>query len=293
MTDQIQIKDLLLRAIIGINPEEREKRQDVLLNLTLHADTGPAGASDDIEDAVNYRTLTKKIIDLVENSRFYLVEKMAAEIAHLCLDDPQVERVTVRVEKPGALRFARSVGVEIERGKGAGGSRPRARANRAFVALGSNIEPESHLSQAVRRLAACCRLLAVSRVYESEPVGKTDQPAFLNAAVLVETHLTAAEFKAQVLQAIERELGRVRTADKNAPRTIDLDISLWNDEVLEADGRAIPDPEILQWPYIARPLADLAPHHRHPGAGQSLLEIAQGLGDAGLKHRPDLVLWPA
>ncbi len=115
MTDQIQIKDLSLRTIIGINDDERRNRQDVLINVTLFADTRSAGASDDIADAVNYRTITKRIIKMVENSDFYLIEKMAAEIANLCLEDPKVERAKVSVEKPGALRFARSVGITIER----------------------------------------------------------------------------------------------------------------------------------------------------------------------------------
>jgi dihydroneopterin aldolase/D-erythro-7,8-dihydroneopterin triphosphate epimerase len=115
MTDQIQIKDLLLRTIIGINEEERRARQDVLINMVLYADTRAAGASDDIEDGVNYRTITKRVIKLVEESQFYLVEKLAAEIAATCLEDPRVEAASVRVEKPGALRFARSVGVEIQR----------------------------------------------------------------------------------------------------------------------------------------------------------------------------------
>ena len=115
MSDQIQIQDLLLRTIIGINEEERRNRQDVLINIILYADTRAAGASDAIEDAVNYRTLTKRVIKRVEESSFYLVEKLAAEIAAICLQDPRVEAVDIRVEKPGALRFARSVGVEIHR----------------------------------------------------------------------------------------------------------------------------------------------------------------------------------
>jgi D-erythro-7,8-dihydroneopterin triphosphate epimerase len=117
MTDQIHIKDLQLRTIIGINADERRDRQDVLVNLVLYVDTRPAGATDDIEQAVNYRTLTKQIIQLVETSQFYLVEKLAAEIAAICLSDARVERVRVTVEKPGALRFARSVGVTVERGR--------------------------------------------------------------------------------------------------------------------------------------------------------------------------------
>lgn len=117
MTDEIQIKDLQLRTIIGINEEERRKRQDVLINLTLFADTRAASVSDDIADAVNYKSITKRIIKLVEESSFFLVEKMVAEIADLCLEDPQVAHVRVSVEKPGALRFARSVGITIERGQ--------------------------------------------------------------------------------------------------------------------------------------------------------------------------------
>jgi FolB domain-containing protein len=115
MSDRIQIVDLLLRTIIGVNQEERRNRQDVLINITLYADTRAAGASDDIEDAVNYRTITKRVIKRVEESGFNLVERMAADVAAICLQDPRVEAVDVRVEKPGALRFARSVGVEIHR----------------------------------------------------------------------------------------------------------------------------------------------------------------------------------
>ena len=115
MTDRIEIKDLLLCTIIGINDEEREKQQDVVINVILETDTRPAARSDDIVQAVNYRTIAKQIIDLVENSRYFLVETMAEEIATICLSHESVERARVSVDKPGALRFARSVGVTIER----------------------------------------------------------------------------------------------------------------------------------------------------------------------------------
>ena len=113
--DRIIIKDLLLRGIIGINDWEREKRQDILINITLSGDLRAAGESDKIEDAINYRTLTKKIIQHVEDSSRYTVEALATDIAKLCLSAEGVQRAQVRVEKPGALRFAKSVGVEIER----------------------------------------------------------------------------------------------------------------------------------------------------------------------------------
>lgn len=115
MADLIHIDDLHVRTIIGINPDERVNRQDVFISLTLETDTRPAAASDNIEDAVNYRTLTKDVFELVEQSEFLLVERMAEEIAVLCLQDERVTAVRVRVDKPGALRFARSVAVEIER----------------------------------------------------------------------------------------------------------------------------------------------------------------------------------
>lgn len=115
--DQIHIKDLLLRGIIGINDWEREKRQDILINITLIGDLTKAGRSDSIEDTINYRTVTKQVIKLVEGGKPYTVEHLAARIAEICLNAPGVERARVRVEKPGALRFARSVGVEIDRTK--------------------------------------------------------------------------------------------------------------------------------------------------------------------------------
>lgn len=286
MSDRIYIRDLLLRAVIGVNDEERRDRQDVLINITLDADTKAAGASDRIEDAVNYRTLTKQIIHLVEGSQFYLVEKMAAEIAGLCLADPRVRQATVRVEKPGALRFARSVGVEVSRTASDLGP-----TRHAFISLGSNINAEENLQEAVRRLATRCRVLAVSRVYQTRPVGSTGQPDFLNASAVVETKLSAAELKKQVLEEIEREMGRVRRSDKYAPRTIDLDISLFGDKVFELGARHIPDPEILRFAYLARPLADVAPQVRHPETGQTLLEIAGGLEDREIALRQDVSLW--
>ena len=117
MTDRILIKDLFLRTIIGVNDDERANRQDVLINLELETDTRAAGRSDRIEDAVNYRTIAKQVIDLIEGSRFFLVEKMAAESARVCLVDRRGSRVSVTIEKPAALRFARSVGVAIERSR--------------------------------------------------------------------------------------------------------------------------------------------------------------------------------
>jgi len=117
-SDSIVIKDLLVRGIIGVNDWEREVEQDILVNLTLTADLSRAGQTDDLTETVNYRTVAKKIIAHVEGTQRFTLEALAADIAAICLAEPGVQRARVRVEKPGALRFARSVGVEIEREAG-------------------------------------------------------------------------------------------------------------------------------------------------------------------------------
>jgi len=117
MSDTIFIDDLLVRCIIGIHDWERKARQDVLVSVELDVDTAPAGASDDFAHAVDYRDLAKRIIEMAEASGYQLVEALAEEIARLCLVDDRVEAARVRVEKPGAIRFARSVGVTIERAR--------------------------------------------------------------------------------------------------------------------------------------------------------------------------------
>jgi len=116
-TDKILIKDLMVRGIVGLNDWEREKRQDILINLTLDVDARAAGASDDVAQALNYRTVTKDVIDYVEGSGHFLVEALATAIARIAVVDHGALRARVRVEKPGALRFASSVGIEIERGR--------------------------------------------------------------------------------------------------------------------------------------------------------------------------------
>jgi FolB domain-containing protein len=116
-TDKILIRDLLVRGIIGLNDWEREKQQDILINMILDIDVRAAALSDDVEDSLNYRSLTKAIVAHVESSSRFLVEALASDIARIAVLDFGANKVTVRVEKPGALRFAQSVGVEIERSR--------------------------------------------------------------------------------------------------------------------------------------------------------------------------------
>jgi FolB domain-containing protein len=114
-TDRILIKDLMLRCVLGLSGEERREKQDVVINLILWTDLRPAAVSDNIEDTVDYSAVKKGIIALVEGSQYHLAETLADRIASLCLEQPAVQQVQVTVEKPTALRFAHSVGVEIIR----------------------------------------------------------------------------------------------------------------------------------------------------------------------------------
>lgn len=113
--DRIHIRDLLVRCIVGIYEGERLEKQDVVINITLYADLRKACRSDSLEDTIDYKAIKKKVIAAVEASSFLLVERLAERIAEVCLENPSVRRATVLVEKPGALRFARTVGVEITR----------------------------------------------------------------------------------------------------------------------------------------------------------------------------------
>jgi FolB domain-containing protein len=115
--DTIYIKDLLARCVVGINEDERRDRQDVIINIALTADMDKACLTDDFNDAVDYRAIKKRVFDIAESSNFFLIEALAQKIALTCLDFKGVSAVKVLVEKPSALRFARSVGVEIERKK--------------------------------------------------------------------------------------------------------------------------------------------------------------------------------
>ena len=113
--DKIHIRDLHVRCIVGIFEEERAAKQDVLINITLHADYRAACRSDRIEETVDYKKVKKRVVAMVESSSYYLIERLAEAVARMCLESPRVDRVEVIVDKPGALRFARSVAVEISR----------------------------------------------------------------------------------------------------------------------------------------------------------------------------------
>jgi FolB domain-containing protein len=115
--DRVFIKDLLVRGIIGINDWEREKPQDILINIVIYTDLTKAGQTDNIGNSVNYRTISKKAQARAETAQRLTVEALAADIAEICLQEKGVVKARVKVEKPNAVRFASSVGVEVERSR--------------------------------------------------------------------------------------------------------------------------------------------------------------------------------
>ena len=113
--DKIIIKDLVARGIIGMNDWECEKPQEMIINIVIFTDSRKAGETDDLQYSVNYRTIAKKTQNHAETAGRLTVEALAEDLAKLCLEENNVQKVIVRVEKPGAVRFSKSVGVEIER----------------------------------------------------------------------------------------------------------------------------------------------------------------------------------
>ena len=162
--------------------------------------------------------------------------------------------------------------------------------NTAYLSLGSNIEPEINIKSAVEMLGELTELVAVSSVWETQPVGMKNQPNFLNAAAIIKTPLTAAQLKQKVLNPIEQKLGRVQQTNKNAPRPIDIDIMLFNRQVLKLGSRHIPDAEILERPFVAIPLAEIAPDYVHPETNQCLTDIANSFNvtEKDMSPRPEI-----
>ena len=274
--DRIRISDLALRCVIGVNEDERREKQDVSINVAIHADLSKACRSDRFEDTIDYRALKKRIAAMVEGSHFYLLEALTQAVADVCLENPAVAKVDVRVDKNAALRFARSVGVEI--------TRERARAARAFVGVGSNIEPEKNVAEAVRLLAGRARVAGVSTVYETAPLGRPGEPPYYNCVVELITESPPLEVKASVLRPIEARLGRVRTQDKSAPRTIDLDLIAYDGVALETEELVLPDPEIMRRPWLAAGLAELAPDLVLTGLPARAADVAAAMPQSGMKR---------
>ena len=170
---------------------------------------------------------------------------------------------------------------------------------RAFIAIGSNIDPAANVRLAVRSLARQLRISAISMVYRTDalerPVaparpgalGHAAQPPYYNCVVEIETGLAPLALKQGILRPIEASLGRIRGGDKFAPRTIDLDLIVYGELVMDEGGLKLPDPDILERPFLAIPLWELAPELVLAGSGRRIAEIASGMPQGGMQPLKD------
>lgn len=225
--DVIAISDLLIRCIIGINDDERDKKQDVLINIRMYGDFKGAAASDSIGDALDYKSITKEVIRFVESSSFNLVETLADQIASICLEYNHCRAASVRVEKPGALRFARNVGVTVNRER---------KVNNYIVGISGNLSPLLYLPAAVRNLmeADALRITGISPFYITAPERQRIQNPYRNGAIALETDMNRTDLNS-LLKQVESDCGRERSGDRYESRTVDLDLLVENGTVVSGD----------------------------------------------------------
>ena len=228
---EVCVENLRLRAFIGFIDWETEKLQDVVISYSFKYDTSFATSTDEVKNAVDYKAINKEIIDFVDHKSFHLIETLAEKIFNFIQSsDAKIQEITVKVEKPHALRFADNVLVQID-GKD--------RFNSAIVALGSNINSRENFEKAILKIQDLGFILKQTEFIQTKPLKFEAQPEFLNGAVLLNTKKSLSELKMHLKQ-IETLLGRVRTENKNAPREIDLDIATFNGFLIDEDLAEFP-----------------------------------------------------
>jgi len=154
---------------------------------------------------------------------------------------------------------------------------------RAYVGIGSNIDPDENVKKAFRLLSRAVLVTNLSTVYRTDPIERPDQSSYYNCVVELETDQGPEQLKYGVLRIIEEKLGRVRSEDRNAARTIDLDLLLYDDLVLSKDGLTVPDPDILERPFLLIALAEIAPDLRVPGTVLPIRELARSAPRTGME----------
>jgi len=157
---------------------------------------------------------------------------------------------------------------------------------RAFLGVGSNIDPMDNVRSAIRLLGRHVHILAISTFYRTKALGATGSPSFINGVIEIETEVTALDLKYRFLRPIEKKLGRHRSSDRNAPRPIDLDILVYGEQSIHSQGLVLPAPEIAERSFLAIPLCELAPDLILPGFGRTVREIAN-LFEVGQMERLD------
>ena len=266
--DQIKITDLEVFANHGVFPEENKLGQKFLISAVLYTDTRKAGKTDDLTASIHYgevsafitKYMKEHTYQLLERVTETLAEEMLKSISGLCKIDLEIKKPWAPVGLP-----LKTVSVKISR-----------EWHTTYIALGSNIgDSETYLNEAVEKIGQIptCTVEKVSSYLVTEPYGVTDQPDFLNACLKMRTLLYPEELLKE-LNRIEKEAGRERIIHWG-PRTLDLDILLYDDIVLEEDDLCIPHVEMHKRSFVLEPLAEIAPYKRHPVYGKTGREMLE------------------
>lgn len=264
--DEIRIRELEVYAYHGVFPEENEKGQHFYVNATLYTDTRKAGQTDDLENSTHYGEVCYLITRVMQENTWKLIETVAENVAEeILLTYPLVQKVKLEIRKPQApigLPFG-SVSVAIERGW-----------HKVYVAFGSNMgDKQQHIQNAIKGMKAHPHVMVqkVSDFIATEPYGGVEQAEFLNGVMEIETLLTPTELL-EFLHELEAAEGRVRTL-RWGPRTLDLDILLYDNLVYEDEQLIIPHVDMQNRDFVLIPMSQIAPNLRHPIYKKTMQEL--------------------
>jgi len=264
--DQICIKQLEVFAKHGVLPEENTLGQKFLISAVLYCDTKRAGRTDAISDSVNYAEVAELLQKETEGQVFHLLERLAEFLAKkILLTYRMVWKIELEIEKPWApvLLPLKTVSVKISR-----------RWNLSYLSIGSNLgNKEENLIQAIQMLNEDeeTEVTKRSSFLVTEPVGGVEQDDFLNAALEIKT-LRSPQELLDLIASIEKKLKRERLVHWG-PRTIDLDIIFYNDEIIQAENLVIPHIEMANRMFVLEPLCEIAPYVVHPVFHKTVLEL--------------------
>ncbi|MBE5968520.1 MAG: 2-amino-4-hydroxy-6-hydroxymethyldihydropteridine diphosphokinase [Lachnospiraceae bacterium] len=268
--DRITISNLEIFAYHGVLKEENALGQKFLISAELYTDILEAADGDDITKSINYASVCKTIEAFLKEHTYKLIETTADRLAiHLLKTYDRIEKIRLEIKKPWAPIHMTldTVSVIVERGW-----------HNAYLGIGSNLgDKETNLNEAVRLLNedADCIVKQVSSYQVTEPVGGVEQDDFLNGAVCVKT-LKSADALLQLIGNIEKALKRERIIHWG-PRTIDLDILFYDDEVIQTKNLTIPHPEVANRRFVLDPMCEIAPWLRHPVLGETMLQLRDKL----------------
>ncbi|ADK13713.1 2-amino-4-hydroxy-6-hydroxymethyldihydropteridine diphosphokinase [Clostridium ljungdahlii] len=268
--DIIYVEDLEVYAYHGVNQAEKDMGQRFLISLQIFLNLSEAGKSDDLSKTINYAKLCCEVEEEFKREKYDLIEKSAESLANFILKKYiAVEKVTVKIKKPWAPigKPLKWVAVEINR-----------RWHTAYISIGSNLgDKEKNIKDAVDIIDSSHynNVTKVSKLYETKPVGYLDQDNFLNGALEVKT-LMEPEDLMDFLLEVEKKLKRERII-KWGPRTIDLDVILYDNLVTSEEKIILPHPRMHERLFVLKPLSDIAPYVIHPVLNDRIINLTHEL----------------